>query len=247
MALVSILTPVYNGAKHLRECIESVLSQTFSDWEYVIINNCSTDDTLAIAEHYATQDRRIRIVTNARFVGIIENHNIAFGQMNPDSKYCKVVQADDWIYPECIGKFVGIAEKNPTVVLVSAYRVDGEGIGLKGLPPYKSVYSGRDIGRRFLLGEIPETFGSPSSHFFKAELIRSKQPFYNPHNMHADTEACFYALSKGDFGFVHDMLTFTRRPGDSQTGSSGRLRTHYPGVLWILKNQGRHFLSDVEH
>ena len=50
--LVSVVTPVYNGGKFLRECIESVLSQTYQNFEYIILNNSSTDDTLEIAEDY---------------------------------------------------------------------------------------------------------------------------------------------------------------------------------------------------
>jgi glycosyltransferase involved in cell wall biosynthesis len=49
---VSIITPVYNGEAYLRECIESVLAQTYSNWEYIVVNNCSTDGTLRIAEGY---------------------------------------------------------------------------------------------------------------------------------------------------------------------------------------------------
>jgi glycosyltransferase involved in cell wall biosynthesis len=247
MPLVTILTPVYNAERHLRSCIESVVRQTFGDWEYIIVNNCSQDRTMEIAEEYAAQEKRIRIVRNLRFVGVIENHNIAFSQISPHAKYCKVIQGDDWMFPECIEKFVEIAEKHPTVVLASAYRLDGEKIGLKGLPPSESVFAGRAIGRRSLLSQIPEIFGSPSSHFYKADSIRSHQPFYNVSNIHADTEACLNVLRNGDFGFIHEVLTFTRRPGDSQTAKSDYLRLRYPGWLWILKNHGRDFLTEEEY
>ncbi|HWG97207.1 MAG TPA: glycosyltransferase, partial [Nitrospira sp.] len=54
--LVSIVTPVYNGEKYLAECIESILAQTFPRWDYTIVNNCSTDRSLEIAECYAQKD-----------------------------------------------------------------------------------------------------------------------------------------------------------------------------------------------
>jgi len=56
--LVTVLTPLYNGEKYLAECIESVLNQTYLHWNYVIVNNCSTDGSLAIAASYAAKDRR---------------------------------------------------------------------------------------------------------------------------------------------------------------------------------------------
>ena len=62
--LVSIVTPVYNGEKFLADCIESILAQSYENWEYIIVNNCSTDRSLAIAEKYAEKDARIKIFSN---------------------------------------------------------------------------------------------------------------------------------------------------------------------------------------
>ena len=62
MPLVSVVTPVHNGEAFLRECIESVLAQTYSHWEYIIVDNCSTDRTLEIASEYAIKDTRIKIL-----------------------------------------------------------------------------------------------------------------------------------------------------------------------------------------
>jgi glycosyltransferase involved in cell wall biosynthesis len=73
--LVSIVTPVFNGAKYLSECIESALHQTYRNWDYTVIDNCSTDESLIIAQKYAARDARIRVVTNGRFLSILENHN----------------------------------------------------------------------------------------------------------------------------------------------------------------------------
>jgi len=71
--LVSVVTPVFNGGKYLRECIESVLAQTYDNWDYTIVDNCSTDHSLAIASEYATRYPQIKIRTNEKFVGAIEN------------------------------------------------------------------------------------------------------------------------------------------------------------------------------
>ena len=71
LPFVTILTPVYNGEKYLAECIKSVLAQTYQNWEYIIVNNCSTDRSLEIAEHYAQKDPRIKVRTNTSFVGLV--------------------------------------------------------------------------------------------------------------------------------------------------------------------------------
>src|SRR5882724_13054288 len=123
--LVSVITPVYNGAEFIAQCIESVLKQTYRNFEYIIVNNCSKDRTLEIAQKYATQDSRIRLVDAVDFVGVIENHNRAFAMMAPASKYCKVVSADDWIFPECLARMVALAEAHPSVAMVGTLMLAG--------------------------------------------------------------------------------------------------------------------------
>ena len=116
---VSVVTPVYNCGPYIAECIESVLNQTYRNFEYLIVNNCSTDNTQEIANSYAQKDSRIRVSNNTEFVGVIANHNNAFNQMSHESKYCKVVSADDWLFAECVGKMVELAEAHPTVGIVA--------------------------------------------------------------------------------------------------------------------------------
>ena len=62
--LISVILPVYNGEEHLSECIESVLSQTFKDFEFIIVNDASTDNTVPMLKEFATKDNRIIIVTH---------------------------------------------------------------------------------------------------------------------------------------------------------------------------------------
>ena len=111
--LVSVVTPVFNGEPFLAECIESVLAQTYKKFEYIIVNNCSTDGSVDVARKYAGKDSRIRVHSNQKFVGVIENHNTAFGLMASDAKYCKVVSADDFIFPECLERMVQSGREEP--------------------------------------------------------------------------------------------------------------------------------------
>src|SRR5439155_13185774 len=72
--LVSVVTPVFNGERYLRECIESVLAQTYTNWDYVIVDNQSTDRTNEIAHEYAARDPRIRVIRNDAFVRVVQNY-----------------------------------------------------------------------------------------------------------------------------------------------------------------------------
>ena len=166
--LVSVLTPVYNGEEYLAECIQSVLGQTYQNWEYCIVNNCSTDRTLEIAKAYAQKDKRIRIHNNPAFVGCDENGNIAFQSISSSSKYCKVIHADDWMFPECLMEMVELAEAHPTIAIVSSYRLTNIRVTVQALPYASRVIPGRDICRMTLLG-LPSVFGSPSAILIHAD------------------------------------------------------------------------------
>src|SRR5437868_14091294 len=92
-ALVTVLTPVYNGEKLLAQCIRSVLAQDYTNFEYIIVNNCSTDKTVEVAESFAKQDSRIRIHNNTKFLSVVDNHNNAFSLIPAGANYCKIVRS----------------------------------------------------------------------------------------------------------------------------------------------------------
>ena len=123
--LVSVVTPVYNGAAYLAECIESVLRQTHGRFEHVISDNRSTDDSLAIARRYAAEDPRIRVVAHDEHLSHhLASWNRSMRLISDEAAYVKVVHADDWLFDACIERMVALAESHPSVGLVSAYRLD---------------------------------------------------------------------------------------------------------------------------
>lgn len=243
--LVSILTPVYNGEEYLAECIESVLGQTYQNWEYCIVNNCSTDRTLEIANGYAKKDRRIRIHNNSKFVGCDENGNIAFGQVSSESKYCKVIHGDDWMFPECLMKMVELAEAHPSVAIVSAYRLTNVRTVVQALPYTSCVMPGREICRTTLLG-LPSVFGSPSAILIHADEVRKRPHFYNVANPHCDMEVCLSILQSRDFGFVHQMLTFERSHPHSESSRGSLYGFGYFGRFEHVTKYGPEYLSEKE-
>jgi glycosyltransferase involved in cell wall biosynthesis len=242
---VSVLTPVYNGAEFVAECIESVLKQTYTNYEYIVVNNCSTDSTLEIARSYAERDSRIRVHNNAEFVGVIENHNIAFGLMSPDSKYCKVVSADDWIFPECLCRMVELAEAHPSVSMVGSYMLAGKQVMNSGLEYERGVVNGREICRETLLGGR-YVFGSPTSLLYRSDLVRRSKAFYPNPNPHSDTTACYQSLQDSDFGFVHQILSYARIHPESQTSKSFKYGTIRRALIADLARFGPVYLRPDE-
>jgi len=110
--LVSLLTPVYNGERYLADCIESVLRQTYRHFEYVIVDNASTDRTADIIAAYAAREPRIRVHRNTDLVPVVANHNIALRHASPEAAWCKFVSADDMLFPECVEKMVAVAREH---------------------------------------------------------------------------------------------------------------------------------------
>lgn len=246
--LVSVVTPMFNMGKYLSECIESVLGQTYSNWEYVVSDNQSTDGSLEIAREYAKRDPRIRVIGHDDHLGVLQNWNRSFRELSRESKYCKVVHADDWLFPECLEKMVSLAEANPSVGIVSSYRLEETRVTLDGLPPTITVIPGHELGRSMLLGgPYPYMFGAPTQTMFRADLVRARDPFYDEEHLQSDTGACYDLLLESDFGFVHQVLTYTRRHNESVTSSVRRKGTFYPGRLWILLSCGPRFLEPAEY
>jgi glycosyltransferase involved in cell wall biosynthesis len=250
--LVSVVTPVYNGATDLSQCIESVLCQTYPHWEYIIVNNHSTDATLEIAERFAEKDKRIRVYSNETLLDIIANHNRAFGLISPASRYCKVVSADDWLFPECLTRMVGLAEASPSVGIVGSYQLSGGGKAWRdwsvkwGQVPYPStVVPGREVGRIHMLGGV-DVFGSPTSLLYRADLIRKQERFYPNSTAEADTSACCRCFQETDYGFVHQVLSYERVHDSRMTTRSQSLNAYLSSDISDLLEYGDGFLSGGE-
>lgn len=251
--LVSILTPVYNGAAYLGECIESVLRQTYANFEYIVVNNCSTDGTLEVANRFAEKDSRIKVQTNKEFVGVIANHNVAFSLMSPAARYCKVVSADDYIFPDCLVKMVELFDANPQVGIVGTYQVSGTVVKWQGFRYPETVIPGRELGRRLFLcnQEFVQSqpvlgFGSPTSLMYRADLVRSTQAFYPNPSPHSDTSACFKSLQSSDFGFVYDILAYERIHSETQTSTSLKMNRYLSACLSDLLQYGPYYLTELE-
>jgi glycosyltransferase involved in cell wall biosynthesis len=244
--LVTVITPVHNGEEHLQECIESVLRQTFQDWQYVIVDNASSDATAAIAGRFARADPRVRHLRHDDFVDVVQSYNRSIAELDPASSYCKVVGADDWLYPECLERMVALAEENPSVGIVGAYRLNDTVVDLDGLPYWRDVVPGVEILRQSLLGG-PFVTGSATSILLRTELVRRRRPFYDPTFRHADSDADLWAFTQSDFGMVHQVLTFARRPPAAETTLSDRLNTYAPEGVRLVIRYGPLCLSPSEY
>ena len=106
---VSVIIPVYNTEKYLRECLDSVVNQTLKDIEIICVDDGSTDNSLAILREYETKDGRIKVLTQEnQFAGVARNHGMKFAR----GQYYAFMDADDCYLPEAIEKMFNLCEQN---------------------------------------------------------------------------------------------------------------------------------------
>lgn len=114
---VTVLIPAYNTEKYIGTAIESILNQTFKDFELIIVNDCSTDNTLNILKDYEKKDKRIKILSNK--VNQKTARTLNTGLREAKGEYVARLDADDWSYPDRLEKQVKFMDENPDIVLSS--------------------------------------------------------------------------------------------------------------------------------
>ena len=116
--IVSIVLPCYNGAAFLAQSIDSVVAQTFPDWELILVNDCSTDNSLEIMQRYASADSRIRIINNEHNLKLPGALNRGFQEAR--GKYLTWTSHDNRMDPSMLEEFVRYLDANPDKGLVTA-------------------------------------------------------------------------------------------------------------------------------
>ncbi len=228
-AQVSVVTPFRNTATYLAECIESVLAQGYVNFEYILSDNCSTDGSTKIAESYAKRDNRIRLIRQPKLLSQVEHYNRALAEISSASQYCKMVQADDYIFPECLRLMVQVFEQSETIGIVSSYDLKDNVVRGSGYPYPAPVLPGKEVARKLLRNGI-FPFGSPNTVMYRASLVRDRTPFFDESLLHEDTERCLQILRTWDFGFVHQILSFMRVNNANESVSEG-VRSYNPDLL----------------
>lgn len=146
--LISVLMTVYNREKYITEAIESVIASTYQNWELIIVDDQSKDNSVDIAKSYATKEDRIKVYINTQNLGDYPNRNQAASYAK--GKYIKYVDADDMIYPHGLEQLVYYMEQFPEA-----------GYGLCSLA--------QDKGRQFPFQLHPEQ--AYQRHYFEQQLF----------------------------------------------------------------------------
>ena len=131
MPKVSIIIPVYNGENYIRKCLDSILNQEYKDFEVIIVDDNSTDDSYSILQEYENNDKRITVIHQDKNTGVSSGRNMALDKATGD--YIQFVDCDDYIVRDATKNFVRAIEKSDVDMVISHfYRVVGDVLSLKG-------------------------------------------------------------------------------------------------------------------
>jgi len=203
---VSVCMPVFRGEAFLHEAVESVLSQSFRDFELLIIDDCSGDRTSEIAREYARIDSRVTFEVNGTNSGMVENWNRCLRKAR--GRYIKYLFQDDILTTvDSLGTMVDALESRQSVSLVASARllIDSGSNPIRSDSPFHSgtLACGRDIIRYSIL-KHGNVIGEPSAVLFRKEqAVRGFNPGYR---QIVDMEMWFHLLEQGDFVYIPEPL-----------------------------------------
>ena len=117
--LVSVIIPAYNRCEYLKKCVQSILNQTYSDWECIIVDDFSTDDTVSYFTSLSQKDSRIKLFRNERAKGAQGARNT--GINNSNGEWIAFLDSDNTFYPEKLSECIKVTEANPQIGVVSHF------------------------------------------------------------------------------------------------------------------------------
>jgi glycosyltransferase involved in cell wall biosynthesis len=209
--------PTYNSSPYLQEAIESVLKQRYTDYEFIIVDNCSTDDTVDIINRYAASDRRIQLSVNSSNIGPVNNLNVCL--QKSQGEYIKYLLSDDVLSSDvALERMVSILDADDDISLVATARsiIDQHSNIIKISSEYKEKigYAGTEIIQDCLV-EQKNKIGDPSGVMFRRKhAIRG---FNGKYRQAVDLEMWFHILEQGNFAYIHEPLCSFREHPDQQT------------------------------
>lgn len=210
---VSVLMTTYNGGRLVQETIDSIRAQTFKDWELIVVDDCSTDDTYEIVTAHA-EDPRIRLFRNDRNLGISLTRNRALELAR--GEYVAATDQDDLSLPQRVAAQVGFLDENPRVVMLATAAKELRGATLR------PVYPGEM--RSHLLAWRLYTRCSivHSSVCMRRKALIEHGLRYEPEFHYAEDFVLFHKLAQiGDIKILPDELVIYRETADNASSRHG--------------------------
>ncbi|MDQ6814015.1 MAG: glycosyltransferase [Bacteroidota bacterium] len=216
--MVSVLITAFNREKYIAEAIQSVIDSNYSNWELIIVDDCSKDNTVSIAREFSKRDARIRVYVNERNLGDYANRNRAasYGK----GKYLKYLDSDDKIFSDGLAYCIRNMEENPTASI--------------GLVTFNKKYgtnpiliSSKEIIKNHFFGGAELTMG-PTGAIIKRDCFEKINGFDTRFNVASDN---FFNVKMATIGDVvllpYQFFYYREHNGQERHNSTGYLIHNY--------------------
>ncbi len=203
---VSVLIPTYNYAHYLDEAIQSVLNQTFSNFELIIVDDQSSDNTASVVEKYLA-DSRVKFIVNTENLGLVGNFNKSLEYAT--GEYIKYLMADDKLDHKLLEKYVEILDTYPNVSLVTAGSSTFGGKEVNRQPVLTGLQKGMTVIAACLKNGKGNWIGEPTVVMFRKSSLASQK--FNPEYIClVDLDMWLRLLRQGDCYIVTETLAYFR-------------------------------------
>lgn len=229
------MIPVHNSSKYLGSAIQSVLAQSFTNFELIVHDDASTDDSLQIARSF--QDPRLKVIHTSTNHGMIGGWNYLFRYGK--GKYFKQMGSDDLLHPNCLQAQVDILSRHPRVALVTSARQVIDASGRKGELYRFGEKSGITPGithAHWILTNIRENkIGEPVAVMFPSKLLVQSGLFDPQFSQFADFEMWLRLLANGDLAYINEPLCQFRQHAGSNTTAAIRDGRFITEIFLLIK------------
>lgn len=213
--MISLIAPVYNVEKYLPKFLESVLCQTFREFELLLVTDCPTDSSLEICEEYARKDHRIRVIAQPYNEGAAKARNRGLSEAK--GEYIMFADSDDYLAADALEVSLNLLEKENVDIAYGGFYIDRDGeVSQKKFRGAKKVYSHDGAIKAHL--NVHTLYGYPFGKLFKREVLLDVR---YPEDMSCGEDGVFsfWALSKAyRVAFTRHPIYYYRIRSDSLSG-----------------------------
>ena len=242
-SLVSICLPVFNGSRFLAQAVDAILAQTYTEFELIICDDQSTDDSRKILQKYQQLDSRIRYRENERRLGLFQNYNECM--QLAQGKYIKLYAQDDLLEPNAVEKMVAVLEQQEDVALVTCSKrwIDAENNELERFSRFsddEKISSSLTIMANLVC--LNNWIGEPSTAMFR---VRDIGRGFDADLYHwGDIDYWFRILQSGSLYVLNEVLCSFRRHAESTTSANLEGLYFVADIVRMWKNWHR-YLEDI--
>jgi glycosyltransferase involved in cell wall biosynthesis len=227
---ISICIPTYNGAIYLKECLDSIYQQTFTDFEIIICDDCSTDTTVEIIESYLKRDYRIQLYKNEVNLGLVGNWNQCIKKAN--GEWIKFLFQDDYMEPNCISKLMSYTNQDTELIITKRSYILSDNLDLSNKAFYeknartlentnvvrdRNVISSNTICKVTAKNIALNFLGEPSFIMFRKDVVDKIGYFNNELSQICDLDFTLRIATNYGLVYVPEKLSHFRVHENSAT------------------------------